>query len=41
MYIFSSRRKAKEDVDLFGPKEKRQRRPECGIKIYVPDYRAK
>ena len=35
------RRKAKEETDILGPKEKRQRRPERGIKIYVPDYRSK
>ena len=39
----SFRRKAKEELDIFGlePKEKRQRRPEYGIKIFVPDYKPK
>ena len=33
------RRRVKDNTDIFGPGgQKRQRRPEVGIKIFVPDY---
>ena len=43
LFSISSRRKAKEGNDIFGGEPSRQklRRPEVGIRIFVPDYQAK